>query len=668
MKKITFLFFLALSCNLIAEAQFSRHIVRLKNKGGGSQTLTNPLPYLSQRAIDRRNRYSITLDSTDLPVSSTYLTQIRNIPGITVLNVSKWLNAVSIQTTDPNVLAAVSALPFVQSVEGLSDKQSVQAAREKFASEAIVQPLLPSTSRIEDIQANYFNYGTNSFNEIHLHNGEFLHNIGLRGQNMQIAVLDAGFLNYNTLDALDSININGQVLSTWDFVARHSSVAEDHSHGMQCLSTIAANIPGQFIGKAPKASFHLFRTEDAATEYPVELFNWVCGAERADSTGSDIISSSLGYFDFDNPVFDYTYADMDGNTTIAVIGADLAAKKGIIVFNSIGNEGSSAWHFLATPSDGDSVVAVGAVSTSGNVGGFSGYGPSSDGRIKPDMSSVGVAAMIQTTANTVGTGNGTSFACPNMAGLGTCLWQGFPEYNNMRIVRALREAGHKFNNPDDRVGYGIPDMRKAFASLVGEYATSSATANECRVTISWTSKDVQTMKYEIERKGPGNTNYSKVGELSPKPGVSLGINSYTFNNDLTAGSFGLFSYRIRQVLDTSSAGFFATYIDTASVTITNACVVTSLPDPNAIPKTVYVQPNPVSGSTVTLVIETPEAIPSMPISLYDEKGSLLRQWTDAKTSGKKMIEVPVSRLAAGKYIFKVQDGQKTVGTAVLVKL
>jgi hypothetical protein len=134
-------------------------------------------------------------------------------------------------------------------------------------------------------------------------------------------------------------------------------------------STIAANIPGQFIGKAPKADFHLFRTEDAATEYPVEEHNWVCGAERSDSLGCDVISSSLGYYDFDNATFNYVYANMNGNFTISP-SAPTCRQKGMLVFNAVGNEGGNAWHFLITPSDGDSVVAVGAVNAAGAVGDF----------------------------------------------------------------------------------------------------------------------------------------------------------------------------------------------------------------------------------------------------------------------------------------------------------
>ena len=150
--------------------------------------------------------------------------------------------------------------------------------------------------------------------------------------------------------------------------------------------------------------------------------------------GADVITSSLGYTTFDIPAFNHAYADRNGDIAMASIGADLAAKKGLLVFNSVGNIRDVESHFLAIPADGDSVVAVGSVSAAGDVASNSSYGPSSDGRVKPDVASVGVNAVIQTTANTIGTGSGTSFAGPNMAGFATCLWQGFPEVNNMRIV------------------------------------------------------------------------------------------------------------------------------------------------------------------------------------------------------------------------------------------
>lgn len=667
MKKIypLFLVFILLATGI--NAQFTRYVVKLKNKGGASFTIANPSAYLSARAIDRRTRYGIAIDSTDLPVTPSYINQIAAVPNVTVLNASKWLNSVTIQTSDANAVTTIGALPFVQSVAGIAARVSggsVTTTRDKFAGEQTVTPINFSGR----VTADYFNYGSGSYNEIHLHNGEFLHNIGLRGQSMQIAVLDGGFLNYISLRSLDSININNQVLSTWDFVARNASVVEDNSHGMMCLSTIAANIPGQFIGKAPKASFHLYRTEDVASEYPIEEHNWVCGAERADSSGSDVISSSVGYYDFDNATFNYAFSQMNGNTTTSVIGADLAAKKGLIVFNSAGNEGNNSWGRIITPSDGDSVVAVGAVNTAGVAGSFTSRGPSADGRVKPNLSSVGVAAMVQATNNTIGTNNGTSFACPNMAGLATCLWQAFPEFNNMRIIRAMQNAGNLAANPNETLGYGIPDMKTAFTRLLVEFATSSASISNCQVTVAWNTKDVDAMKFEIERKAPGEANYSKVGEAIPVAGNILANHSYTFVNTLTSSLTGNYSYRIRQIVDTATASFKADYIDTANVAVNSSCVTTGTNNPTLENQFVRVQPNPSSGGQVVLVVETPYAVPTMPIMVYDNKGRLIYQLKESKGSGRVNITLPGDRLPRGKYYIEVLNGNKKIGTTELIRL
>jgi serine protease AprX len=567
MKKLFALVLISFLLTNGLRAQFTRYIVRFRNKGATSFTLANPSAYLSQRAIDRRTRYNIPVDSSDIPVPSSYIIQVQNIPNVTLLNVSRWLNAVDIQTSDPNAITSINALPFVQNTSAIAARIN-NGNGDKFGEEKTADPL---TSRINGVAGDFFNYGTASFNEIHLHKGEFLHNIGMRGQGMLITVLDGGFFHYTTLKAFDSANLNGQIVSTWDFVNRENSVVEDDSHGMMCLSTIVANIPGQFVGKAPKASFHLFRTEEVSSEYPIEEFNWVCGAERADSLGSDVISSSLGYNTFDNASFNHTYGQMNGNTTLVTTGADLAAKKGIIVFNAAGNEGTSSWHYIIAPADGDSVVAVGAVNSSGSIGSFSSYGPSADGRIKPDIASIGVAALVQAANNTIASSNGTSFATPNMAGLGTCLWQAFPEYNNMRIIRALKEAGSSFNSPNDRIGYGIPDVKQAFATLLTEFAVSSSTIDTCTAIISWTSKDVSAMKYEIERKLPGEAVYTKIGTLVPQPGSVLSTRSYQFANTVINSPAGTVSYRIRQIIDTAASSFTAVYIDTTNVNIGSSC-------------------------------------------------------------------------------------------------
>ncbi|MBL7745360.1 MAG: S8 family serine peptidase, partial [Chitinophagaceae bacterium] len=642
MKKALFLILLCVLLFCESQAQFTRFIIRLKNKGATTFTFASPSAYLSPRAIDRRTRYNIAIDSTDLPVPASYINQVKAIPGVTVLNVSRWLNAIAIDTTDPNALAAINALPFVQSSSAIAAKiNTTVPGKNKFSEELQVVPVIPpSQGRVQGTEGDFFNYGNSSYNEIHLHKGEFLHNIGLRGQGMQIAMLDGGFFNYTTLDAMDSIIANNQVLSTWDFVNREASVVEDNSHGMMCLSTIAANMPGQFVGKAPKASFHLFKTEDVASEYPIEEFNWVCGAERADSSGADIISSSVGYNTFDNNLGNHTYSEMNGNTAMCTIGADLAAKKGLIVFNSNGNEGGNGWHYLIAPADGDSVVAVGAVNASGTVWSGSSYGPSSDGQIKPDIASVGLNALVQGTGNTIGVGTGTSFSCPNMAGLGTCLWQGFPEFNNMRIIRALREAGSKALVPDDRVGYGIPDMKAAFTSLLIEYATSTASVNSCIVTLNWNSKDMDAMKYEIQRKAPGDADYVKIADVNPQVGSLLANHSYQFTNTLTNVAAGTISYRIRQIIDTTTATFTAAFIDTANVTIPVSCTTTGTNDPDPNADKITVLPNPAVSDAV-LVIQTRNAIMNMPVSIYDMKGRLIMQLRRSKGPGKTTIDLPV---------------------------
>ncbi|MFT3675667.1 MAG: S8 family peptidase [Chitinophagaceae bacterium] len=649
-----------LLCSLLpdAVAQYNRYLVQFKHKGGTSFSLANPSAYLSARALERRSRFHIPVDSTDIPVPATYIQEIQQINGVTVLNQSRWLNAISIQTSSSAAVATIEALPFVRSVSGFAARGI--APRMPKEEELLEDP--PFVRRGQRQQTgDYYEYGNNSFAEIHLHNGEFLHNIGLRGQGMQIAMLDGGFFNYTGLRAFDSININNQVLSTWDFVARNASVAEDNSHGMMCLSTIAANIPGEFIGKAPKADFHLFRTEDVSSEYPIEEFNWACGAERADSIGADIISSSLGYgYEFSSPVADYPYSDLDGNTTIAARAADRAAAKGLLVFNSAGNSGNDYWKRITTPADGDSVIAVGAVNIDGVVGTFSSYGPSADGRIKPDVASAGVAALVQSTANTISAANGTSFACPNMAGLATCLWQGFPEFSNMQIAQVLKESSSIYNNPNNRIGYGIPDMKKAAGDLLVAFSTAGITQTACTVQIRWTSKDVSAMRYEIERLLPGETQYKKTDAVAAAAGITLSTHSYERSLSLDSLGKGLISFRIRQVIDTAAGSFAARYIDTVSVVVTDLC-------PPIQHNRAYLSPNP-SGGTTNLVIESVNNLPAFSIRIYDMAGHLTYQQQASKDAGRTVYNLPSQLWAKGPYLVNIFSGKNVFSQLTLLRL
>lgn len=510
MKKILLFVFIALFvANTNSQAQFTRYIVKLRDKGTNPFSLSNPIQYLTQRSLDRRARYNIAIDSTDLPITPRYIDSIRLAGAVTILNSSKWLNHVAIQTSDAAALAKINSFPFVVSTGPIAARTSLlETPVNKKLDVDYTEPAGNETQSV--IAADYYNYGL-SYGQVRLHQGEFLHNRGFRGQGMHMAVLDAGFYHYLTLPTFDSIRANGQILGTWDFVSGHASVDEDHTHGMQCLSTIAANMPGSFMGTAPKTSFYLYRTEDVASEYPIEEQNWVAGMERADSLGVEITSTSLGYFTFDNPIFNYTYANMNGDYTLSAKGADLAAKKGILCVIAAGNEGNGSWHYIITPSDADSVMAVGAVNTSGVVGSFSSYGPSSDGQIKPSMAAVGVSAVIANANTGQPTfGSGTSFATPNLAGLTTCLWQAFPEINNMGIITTMQASSTRASNPDDRVGYGIPDMKKAFVRLIKQLYTQTSSVANCAVNLQWTAKTDSVITISVERKLPAEPQYTTV--------------------------------------------------------------------------------------------------------------------------------------------------------------
>jgi subtilisin family serine protease len=645
-----------------SEAQLNRYIIRFKNKANNSFTINNPSAYLSTRALDRRARFGINIDSADLPVSPAYITPIRNLNNVTVLAVSKWLNAIAIYTSDAATLTTIHALPFVESITAVAGREVIsgRASYNKFTVEEETVPI-NSIAKTKATQADYYNYGTGSYNEIHLHNGEFLHNIGLQGQGMQIALLDNGYANYLNLKAFDSANANSQILGSWDFVFNEANVVNDGSHGMNCFSIIAANIPGQFVGKAPKANFWLYKTEDDNSEYPIEEFFWACGAERADSSGADVISSSLGYgYGFDGGLPNYNYSTLNGNTTMSAIAADMAAKKGMMVFVSAGNAGNIAWRQITTPSDADSVVCVAAVNSNGAVGSFSSYGPSGDAEIKPDLASVGVATLIQSNSNTVVTGNGTSFACPNMAGLATCLWQGFPEYNNMKIIQALKQSAHKFSSPDDRVGYGIPNVKNAFSRLLNDYSTLTAYVTTCTTTLTWNSKDIAGMKYEIERKLATEAVYTKVGQVNAMERNAFSNHSYTYHQSILGLPAGTINYRIRQIIDTTTLNFHATYIDSVQINTPTDCIVG-----NDI--IIQLRPNPVSNDEATLYIETPDAINNLSVLLFDIKGSLLWQAKESKLPGRKVISIPVEKFQKGIYYFKVYNNDQLIGYTEMVR-
>ncbi|REJ83617.1 MAG: T9SS C-terminal target domain-containing protein [Bacteroidetes bacterium] len=445
--------------NAFAQSTLHKYFISFTDKNGSTFSVSNPSEFLSQRAIQRRANQGIQISSEDLPVNSNYADALTSA-GARLLGTSKWFNGAAVEC-DSSTLISIQSLPFVSGsriVRGPVKKEREQA---KFRSDLNSVLNEPSILRVQG-----FDYGQ-SFNQIHLMNGEYLHNQGFTGNGMLIALLDAGYFNVDQLNAFDTLRMLGNIVATWDFVEGNDSVYEDDAHGTQVLSCIAGNVPGQLVGTAPHASFLLLRSEDAPTEYIVEEYYWAFAAEYADSAGADIISSSLGYTTFDDSTMNHTYLDMDGNTAPSTIAADKAASKGILVISSAGNSGNNPWRYIGAPADGDSVLAIGAVNQFGVKAGFSSWGPSSDGDVKPNVAAKGEQTTIAWPNGFVGTGNGTSFACPVLAGAAACLWQAHPGKTNMEIFRAIEQSANYYQNPGDSLGYGIPNFITADILLGG---------------------------------------------------------------------------------------------------------------------------------------------------------------------------------------------------------
>lgn len=471
-KNTTYIFLLFVLAFLIApisaDATAYYFYVQLGDKSNSPYSISHPEAYLSARALERRAYYFIDVDSTDLPVSPVYEQQIRDL-GIHIHCRTKWLNGLTVLVPDSNIMSQVRALPFVKFVQytGLTDENKAAGTRRKVSS------------------ALNFDYGA-AATQINQLNGSILHNNGFRGENIHIAVLDAGFLNVDLNPAFDSLRIENRLLGTKDFVNPASDIYSEDSHGAYVLSTMTGNIPGKFLGTAPKASYLLIRTEADEGEYLCEPDFWVSGIEYADSAGVDLATTSLGYTEFDDNTMNYTYADMDGKTARASIAATMAFRKGIMLLNSAGNDGSNGWHYIGVPADADGVITVGSVTKTGTPSWFSSFGPSYDGRIKPELCATGTSSSLVSYADSVViNGSGTSFACPILAGMTACYLQAakakMPSHTLSLLRKHLNESANLYSTPTDQMGYGIPDFAKAYTAV--NNTSVENIKNECQVKL-----------------------------------------------------------------------------------------------------------------------------------------------------------------------------------------
>ncbi len=432
--------------------------VYFTDKPNADTYLNNPTSVVSQRALDRRQKQNIALDVRDAPVEQTYYNTVKNTIGISIMAKSKWLNAVHVRGTEADIKNLENTLSFIASID---------FANKSLNNRAVGQQQQDNHSNKLTTQQD-FNYG-NAANQVEMLKGDYLHQQGFTGDGMIIAILDAGFPNVNTLGAFERLRDNNKILGGYNYVERNDNFYARNSHGTHVLSDIGGYIEGQFVGTAPDAAFYLFITEDHQRENPLEESLWVEAAEKADSLGVDVINTSLGYSTFDDPSYNYTYADMNGQTTFISRGAEIAASRGMLLVNSAGNSGNSAWFYITAPADAVSVLTVGAVDASRNLVSFSSRGPTSDNRTKPDVMAQGSASAIVHYISGVPVGaNGTSFSSPIMAGVVTCLWQAFPNKTAAEIIDIVKMSGDRALTPDNNFGYGIPNFEEAYTRLTSE--------------------------------------------------------------------------------------------------------------------------------------------------------------------------------------------------------
>ncbi len=452
---IIFFFFPSL---FISQQDTLLYRITFLDKDFNSFNINNPIQFLSQRAIERRAKFNIPIEVNDLPLSKMYLDSISKFSEITIINKSKWLNSIVISCYDTNAITTISNWSFVSNI--FQAKSNTIVKYDKFQN-------LFSDEKEEIVVNEHFPYGI-TYNQNHLHKIDYLHDIGFQGQGMHIAVIDAGFENANQLQALSKVFEEGRILSVKDFVAHDGEVFNDHSHGTAVLSVIAGYIEGEFFGTAPKASFHLLRSEDANAEYILEEDFWVSAAEYADSAGVDIINTSLSYTTFDDSTQNHTFADLDGNTTVIAKGSNIAASKGILLCSSAGNYGEAIWGRIGTPADASNVLTIAAVDSIGIRAGFSSRGPNASVEVKPNVASVGHNCyLVAPWDGTIIRANGTSFSAPMISGMVACLWQALPKLSQSELRNLIQENSSQFAQPDSLLGYGIPDFYKAYQSVTG---------------------------------------------------------------------------------------------------------------------------------------------------------------------------------------------------------
>ncbi|MCS6822646.1 MAG: S8 family serine peptidase [Microscillaceae bacterium] len=517
-------------------AQKSKYWVQFTDKQGTPFSLNEPEKFLSARAIQRRLRQKISIQPRDLPVNPQYVAQLQAITGVKVWYTSKWLNAAMVEA-EATAIPQIQQLAFVKPdilnlTQGKPENNTNASPREL--------PALPQGEKIPILIETAKDYGFALAQNAML-GVEKMHQDGYRGQGMIIAVFDSGFQNVHKLACFKHLFCNNQILGTYNFVENHSNVYALGDHGTKVLSCIAAYKKGELIGTAPEASFYLFRTEDEFTEYKVEEVNWLIAAERADSAGVDVINSSLGYTTFDDASTNYTTKDLNGKTAIVSQAANIAARCGMLVVSSAGNEGDSEWQYIATPADADSIIATAATDKNGQRAFFSSKGVPNDSRIKPNLAALGSGAAVWSSLDYPTISSGTSFSSPILCGMATAFWQANPTLTNYEVIEWLQKSASQAHKPDKLLGYGIPNYSKAQNLLkrkneplrTGFFLYPNPLSKQDSLSV-YLSKEIQGKDVQI-------TLYNSAGAILFQTSLENAPEEYILNNfhNLQAGIYYL---------------------------------------------------------------------------------------------------------------------------------
>lgn len=443
----------------IAAPQYAFRITFTDKKGAPS--ILNPQAFLSQRSLDRRNQQGLSVDSTDRPVSPLYLDTVLTLTQGVLHVTSRWLNNCVILVDDASKVAPLHSKPYISSITEVANYPN---GLHNLAPGVPVTTTGGNGMSIKAKTTGDPTYYGSTWGQTSLVKGDCLHDNGWKGEGKLIAVLDDGFRYVDTAAAFDSMHAQNRLIEVHNFISANNDVfSQIWVHGTEVLSTMAGLVPNTYVGAATHAQFALYVTEDQSGEKPIEMDNMVAAFERADSIGADVISSSLGYNTFEAPYPNITPAEMDGKTTVAARGANLAAQKGILLVITAGNEGSGG---LLTPGDADSVITVGNVDNSKNPAPSSGYGPNAAGIIKPEVCAQGNLGYVMTSNLAPFGVQGTSISTPQLAGFAACLWQGSPGRTNSEIKRAIIRSAHLYPNPQmPQLGYGVPDFCAASTRL-----------------------------------------------------------------------------------------------------------------------------------------------------------------------------------------------------------